>query len=101
MRKVREGEMTNPDQLFSDIGYHFVIMASGRIYDGRPEGKKEPTTLLMTDLALLLMEIIQLERLRTSNLNRLYLCVQNFVSVWESKTQQHLYPRQLPSLETR
>lgn len=40
MRKVREGEMTNPDQLFSDIGYHFVIMASGRIYEGRPDGKR-------------------------------------------------------------
>lgn len=40
MRKVRADEMNNPAQRFSDIGYHFVIMASGRIYEGCPEGKR-------------------------------------------------------------
>lgn len=39
MRGVRSGQMTGA-QGFSDIGYHYVIMASGRIYEGRPEGKK-------------------------------------------------------------
>lgn len=40
MRNVRKAEMNNRKQRFSDIGYHFVIMASGRIYEGRPEGKR-------------------------------------------------------------
>lgn len=40
MRNVRRAEMTNTAQGFSDIGYHFVIMASGRIYEGRPDGKR-------------------------------------------------------------
>ncbi|MBW4636927.1 MAG: peptidoglycan recognition protein family protein [Gloeocapsa sp. UFS-A4-WI-NPMV-4B04] len=40
MRNVRRDQMTNTAQGFSDIGYHFVIMASGRIYEGRPEGKR-------------------------------------------------------------
>jgi hypothetical protein len=39
MRSVRKNQMEGP-QDFSDIGYHFVIMASGRIYEGRPEGKR-------------------------------------------------------------
>jgi len=40
MRGVRRGQMENPVQRFSDIGYHFVIMSSGRIYEGRPQGKR-------------------------------------------------------------
>jgi hypothetical protein len=39
MRQIQEGEM-QPPQSFSDIGYHYVIMPSGRIYEGRPNGKK-------------------------------------------------------------
>lgn len=39
MRSVRNAHMTG-SQGFSDIGYHYVIMASGRIYEGRPEGKR-------------------------------------------------------------
>lgn len=39
MRQIQQGEM-NPPQNFSDIGYHYVIMPSGRIYEGRPNGKK-------------------------------------------------------------
>lgn len=39
MRSVRKNQMQGPEN-FSDIGYHFVIMASGRIYEGRPQGKR-------------------------------------------------------------
>lgn len=39
MRKIQESEMTGK-QNFSDIGYHYVIMPSGRIYEGRPNSKK-------------------------------------------------------------
>ena len=39
MRQIQQGEMTGA-QNFSDIGYHYVIMPSGRIYEGRPNGKK-------------------------------------------------------------
>jgi hypothetical protein len=40
MRSIQEGEMTNPKQNFDDIGYHYVIMPSGRIYEGRPNSKR-------------------------------------------------------------
>jgi len=40
MRDVRNAEMSNPTQRFSDIGYHYVIMASGRVYEGRSERKR-------------------------------------------------------------
>ena len=39
MRQIQQGEMTGA-QNFSDIGYHYVIMPSGRIYEGRPNSKK-------------------------------------------------------------
>lgn len=39
MRDIQAGEM-QPPQNFSDIGYHYVIMPSGRIYEGRPNSKK-------------------------------------------------------------
>lgn len=39
MRDIQSGEM-QPPQNFSDIGYHYVIMPSGRIYEGRPNSKK-------------------------------------------------------------
>lgn len=39
MKDIQSGEM-NPPQNFSDIGYHYVIMPSGRIYEGRPNSKK-------------------------------------------------------------
>lgn len=39
MRNIQAGEM-QPPQNFSDIGYHYVIMPSGRIYEGRPNSKK-------------------------------------------------------------
>jgi hypothetical protein len=39
MRNIQAGEMTGT-QNFSDIGYHYVIMPSGRIYEGRPNSKK-------------------------------------------------------------
>lgn len=39
MRQIQQGEMTG-SQNFSDIGYHYVIMPSGRIYEGRPNSKK-------------------------------------------------------------
>jgi hypothetical protein len=39
MREIQSGQMDG-SQRFSDIGYHYVIMASGRIYEGRPERKK-------------------------------------------------------------
>lgn len=38
MREIQNGHQT-PGK-FSDIGYHFVIMPSGRIYEGRPNGKR-------------------------------------------------------------
>ncbi len=40
MRNIQEGEMTNRGQEFDDIGYHYVIMPSGRIYEGRPNSKR-------------------------------------------------------------
>ncbi|MEG3938541.1 peptidoglycan recognition family protein [Microcoleus sp. S36b_A3] len=39
MRDIQASEMKSP-QNFSDIGYHYVIMPSGRIYEGRPNSKK-------------------------------------------------------------
>lgn len=39
MRILQAGEM-QPPQKFSDIGYHYVIMPSGRVYEGRPNSKK-------------------------------------------------------------
>ena len=39
MRDIQAGEMTGK-QNFSDIGYHYVIMPTGRIYEGRPNSKK-------------------------------------------------------------
>jgi hypothetical protein len=39
MRQIQNGHMDGT-QNFSDIGYHYVIMASGRIYEGRSEKKK-------------------------------------------------------------
>lgn len=39
MRALQSSHMDRPKP-FSDIGYHYVIMPSGRIYEGRPNGKK-------------------------------------------------------------
>jgi hypothetical protein len=39
MQNIQSGEM-QPPQNFADIGYHYVIMPSGRIYEGRPNSKK-------------------------------------------------------------
>ncbi|MBD0344872.1 MAG: N-acetylmuramoyl-L-alanine amidase [Coleofasciculus sp. Co-bin14] len=39
MRQVQNGQMDG-SQGFSDMGYHYMIMASGRIYEGRPENKR-------------------------------------------------------------
>jgi hypothetical protein len=39
MRQIQNGHMSG-SQNFSDIGYHYVIMASGRVYEGRQERKR-------------------------------------------------------------
>ena len=39
IQSIQSSEMS-PPQSFSDIGYHYVIMPSGRIYEGRPNGKR-------------------------------------------------------------
>ncbi len=40
MRALQSSHMDRRVGPFSDIGYHYVIMPSGRIYEGRPNGKK-------------------------------------------------------------
>lgn len=40
MREIQSSHQNRQNDPWSDIGYHFVIMPSGRIYEGRPNSKK-------------------------------------------------------------